>query len=92
MSEKLDILDETGDIIWSDDMLSPMYLIKIFVIIALVLAIAFPKIFINSQIYYKSRNISNLTREHDILKEENRLIKAKVEELKFKNEVLDTMF
>jgi hypothetical protein len=52
----------------------------------------FPKIFINTQIYFKSREISTLSHEHDALMEENRLIRAKVESMKYKNEILDTLF
>jgi hypothetical protein len=33
-----------------------------------------------------------LSHEHDALLEENKLIKAKVESLQYKNQVLDTLF
>jgi len=56
------------------------------------LVVVFPKIFINTQIYFKSREISTLSHEHDALLEENRLIKAKVESMKYKSQILDTLF
>jgi cell division protein FtsL len=92
MNEKLDILEETQHIISPEDSMGPIFLRNVFIGIFLVLVIAFPKIFINTQIYFKSREISTLTHEHDALMEENRLIKAQVEALKYKNQVLDTLF
>ncbi|HIP20613.1 MAG TPA: hypothetical protein EYG70_05775, partial [Sulfurimonas sp.] len=53
---------------------------------------AFPKVYITQQIYYESRDIAKLKREYDTLKEENRLISASVESIKFKNQILDTLF
>jgi hypothetical protein len=53
---------------------------------------AFPKIYITEQIYFKSRDIAKLKIEYDTLKEENKLISASVESIKFKNQILDTLF
>lgn len=92
MSEKHDILEETQEIISPNDSMGPLFLRNVFFGIILVLMIVFPKIFINTQIYFKSRDISTLSREHDALKEENRLIRGEVERLKYKNEILDTLF
>lgn len=92
MSDKHDILEETHLLINPDETMGPIFLRNVFVGIFLVLIIVFPKIFINTQIYFKSREISTLSHEHDALKEENRLIRAKVEELRYKHKVLDTLF
>lgn len=92
MSDKHDILDETQSIITPDEGMDLIFLRNVFVGIFLVLMIVFPKIFINSQIYFKSREISTLSHEHDALMEENRLIRTKVETLKYKNQVMDTLF
>jgi hypothetical protein len=92
MSEKLDILEETQHLLNPEDSMGPIFLRNVFVGIFLVLVVVFPKIFINTQIYFKSREISTLSHEHDALLEENRLIKAKVESMKYKNEILDTLF
>jgi hypothetical protein len=54
--------------------------------------VLFPKIYITQQIYYKSREISKLKAEYDTLKEENKVIGASVEEIKYKNQVIDTIF
>ena len=62
----------------------------------LVFAIAwlllFPKIYLTNAIYYKSRDIAVLQREYDTLREENRVIRSRVEAMRFKNQVLDTLF
>jgi hypothetical protein len=92
MSDKHDILEETHLIINPDDSMGPIFLRNVFVGIFLILVIVFPKIFINTQIYFKSRDISTLSHEHDALLEENRLIRAKVESMKYKSQVLDTLF
>lgn len=92
MNDKYDILEETQGIISSDEEMGIAFLKNVFVGIFLVLIVMFPKIFINTQIYFKSREISALSREHDTLMEENRLISAKVEALRYKNQILDTLF
>lgn len=92
MSDKHDILEETHAIINPDEGMGPLFLRNVFVGIFLVLIVVFPKIFINTQIYFKSREISTLTHEHDALMEENRLIREKVEALRYKHKVLDTLF
>lgn len=92
MSEKNDILEETRELIAPEDTMGLLFLRNVFLGISLILMLVFPKIFINTQIYFKSRDISTLSHEHDALVEENRLIKAKVESMKYKNQVLDTFF
>lgn len=92
MSDKHEILEETHSIINPEETMGPLFLRNVFVGIFLVLIVVFPKIFINTQIYFKSRDISTLSHEHDALKEENRLIKAKVEALRYKHQIEDTLF
>jgi cell division protein FtsL len=92
MSEKLDILDEVESIIAPTQKMGVIYFISVLILVTLFLAAVFPKIYLQNQIYYKSREISKLKREYDALKEENRLIKSKVESIRFKNQILDTLF
>jgi tetrahydromethanopterin S-methyltransferase subunit F len=47
---------------------------------------------LTQQIYYKSRDIQKFKVEYETLKAENKKINASVEEIKFKNQVLDTIF
>jgi len=92
MNDKHDILEETQSIIAPQDEMGGRFLLNVFMGIFLVLMVVFPKIFIQTQIYFKSREISTLNREHAALKEENRIIRAKVEKMVYKNKILDTLF
>ncbi len=92
MNEKNDLLDEIGEVLNPKKVLSFAFFLYIILILALFSIFAFPKIYIQQQIYFKSRDISKLKGEYDTLKEENRLISASVESIKFKNQILDTLF
>ena len=92
MNEKNELLDEVGLVLNPAKMLNLAFLLYVLLILALVSIFAFPKIYIQQQIYFKSRDISKLKSEYDTLKEENRLISASVESIKFKNQILDTLF
>jgi len=68
------------------------FLLMTLLVLAITWLLLFPKIYLQSQVYYKSRDIAVLTGEYHVLKEENRILKTKVEAIRFKNQVLDTMF
>ncbi|MEA1916108.1 MAG: hypothetical protein U9N42_01110 [Campylobacterota bacterium] len=91
-SEKDQIIDETKYIFNARYDIDFNTLVKVILTTTLVLIVLFPKIYLQSQIYYKSKQITILKREYDSLKEENKIIKAKVEAIKFKNQILDTIF
>jgi len=61
--------------------------------IAIIIGFAFllPMIHIKNQIYYYSRDISVLWSEYSILMEEKRDLRQKVETIRFKRQVLDTL-
>ena len=92
LSDKYEILAEIDEVIGEKKELSFNYLFTVLLGITLVLLIAFPKIFLQSSIYYKSRSISALEREYKSLKEEKKIIKTEVEQMRFKNQILDTLF
>lgn len=92
MSEKSDLLEEYDNLIKIKQKLDFNYFLYMLLVITFIAVFAFPKIYINQQIYYTSRDIAKLQVEHATLKEENKLIHSKVESIKFKNQVLDTMF
>ena len=92
MSEKLDLLDEVESVLVPQKRLDFTYFLYILLLLMLLFMFMFPKIYIQQQIYFKSRDISKLKGEYDTLKEENRLISSSVETIKFKNQILDTLF
>jgi cell division protein FtsL len=92
MSDKSDILDEVESVIAPTPKLGVRYLITMLLTVTMLLLLAFPKIYVQNQIYYKSRDIAVLKREFNALKEENRVITSKVESIRFKNQILDTLF
>ncbi len=91
-NSKMELLDEVETVLNPDKGVDLRYLIYVLLTISFVCVSIFPKIYIQQQIYFKSRDISKLKGEYDTLKEENRLISASVESIKFKNQILDTLF
>lgn len=92
MSSKDLLLDEVSKVLDPLKKLDFTYLTYTIVIVVFVLAVLFPKIYISQQIYFKSREISKLKSEYDTLREENKVISKSVEEIKYKNQVIDTIF
>ncbi len=92
MSEKNELLDEIDTFVKSKQKLGLNYFLYMLLILTFIAMFAFPKIYITEQIYFKSRDIAKLKVEDDTLKEENKLISASVESIKFKNQILDTLF
>lgn len=92
MQEHYEILDAVDDVIRPQESFGLRYLMTLLLIIVIAFLVIFPKVYLQSQIYYKSRDIAVLKREYDALKEENKIIKSKVETIRFKNQVLDTLF
>ena len=92
MSGKSELLEEVDELILSKKKLDFKYLFFLFLSLSFVLMIAFFKIYITQQIYFKSRDIAKLKREYETLKEENKIINASVESIRFKNQILDTLF
>ena len=92
MSEKSELLEEVSVVLNQSKALDFTFFLYVLLIFTLVSIFAFPKIYIQQQIYFKSRDIAKLKGEYDTLKEENRLISSSVESIKFKNQILDTLF
>jgi len=92
MSAKTELLDEVKVVLNPKKRLDVIYLLYVVLSLIFVLLILFPKVYIGQQIYFKSRDISKLKGEYDTLKEENKLINASVESIRFKNQILDTLF
>ena len=92
MSDKHELLDEVDSVLNKKKRLDLNYLMFILLLMSFVSLAIFPKVYIQQQIYFKSRDIYKLKGEYDTLVEENRLINASVESIRFKNQILDTLF
>jgi cell division protein FtsL len=92
MSDKNELLDEVSVVISPKKRLDATYFVYVLLLMILFAMFAFPKIYIQQQIYFKSREISKLQSEYETLQAENKIISASVESIKFKNQILDTLF
>jgi hypothetical protein len=92
MSDKHELLDEVEKVLYKKKNLDLNYLVFSLLLMSFVSLAVFPKIYIQQRIYFKSRDISKLKGEYDTLTEEHRLINASVESIRFKNQILDTLF
>lgn len=68
------------------------FLLLVYMVMFVAFLLVLPKIYIKNQIYYMSRDISKLYGEYSILKEENRVLKQNLENIRFKNQILDTIY
>ncbi len=68
------------------------FLLLVYMVIMVAFLLILPKIYIKNQIYYMSRDINKLYGEYSILKEENRVLKQNLENMRFKNQILDTIY
>jgi len=95
MNIKNELLDElfiTFDAKESPQNIEFRYLLSTIGVILIIGVITFPKIYIQQQIYFTSREVTKLKSEYDILQEEHKIISASVEKMKFKDNILDTIF
>ena len=91
-TEKDELLGQVDEVLSPKKKLDFTYLFFFLSGLTLVIGILFPKIYLTEQIYFKSREISKLKTEYDTLKEEHKVIGASVEAIRYKNQVLDTLF
>lgn len=92
MSDKKDLLEEYDHEQRREKNLDFKFLLLVYLSIAVAFLIVLPKIYIKNQIYYISRDINKLYSEYSILKEENIHLKQKLESIRFKNQILDSVF
>jgi len=85
LTEQFDgsVYDSTAD--WQ-------FLLLVIISVWIALLLLLPKIYLRNSIYYQSRAIDRLETQYSALVEENRLLSRKVEALKVKNQILDTLF
>jgi len=64
----------------------------VLIAMSIILVLAWIKIYLSNRIYYESRKIHTLERNVAALKEENTLLNMRVEKLKYKLRISDTIF
>ncbi len=57
----------------------------------IILSLYLPKIYLRNNIYYVSRDINVLHDNYISLKEENRFLQQQLEDMKFKNQIMDSL-
>ena len=60
-------------------------------ILILVLTFFMPKIYLQNNIYYVSKDINKLNNQYISLKEENKFLKQQHEDALFKNQIMDSL-
>ncbi len=63
----------------------------VFFLLFLALFIYFPKIYIRNNIYYTSKDINKLYAHYISLQEENTFLAQQLEDMKFKNQIIDSL-
>lgn len=64
----------------------------ILISMTIVLILTLIKIYLSNQIYYESKKVNKMYRQVEALKAEQKILMQKVEALKYKNRVTDTIF
>lgn len=91
MTDRNQLLDDYDNEQKREKNLDFKTLLLAYLAICVAFLIILPKIYIKNHIYYTSRDINKLYTEYSILEEENRYLKQKVESIKFKNQILDSV-
>ena len=63
----------------------------VLVIFILAMVLFIPKIYLRNNIYYTSKDINKLYAHYISLKEENRFLSQQLEDMKFKNQIMDSL-
>ncbi|PPK62903.1 hypothetical protein B0F89_101101 [Malaciobacter marinus] len=62
-----------------------------FSLLAIALLLYIPKIYLTNNIYYVSKDVNKLYAHYISLKEENRFLAQQLEDMKFKNQIVDSL-
>ena len=92
MDDKNELLDHYDAEQKVEKNLGIRFLLLVYMVMFVAFLLILPKNHTKNQIYYMSRDISKLYGEYSILKEENRVLKQNLENIRFKKQILDTIF
>ena len=59
---------------------------------SIILILALMKVYLSNKIYHESKEVNSIEAEVAALREENNILQMSVERLKYKGEVVDTIF
>ncbi len=91
VKEKFELADSIDETVY-DGTADWQFLFIVIITIFITLLLLLPKIYLRNSIYYESRAIDRLETQYGALLEEHKLLSRKVEGLKVKNQILDTLF
>ncbi len=91
IKEKIELADSISETVY-DGTADWQFLFIVIITIFITLLLLMPKIYLRNSIYYESRAIDRLETQYGALLEEHKLLSRKVEGLKVKNQILDTIF
>ena len=63
----------------------------VFLLLIIGLFLYFPKIYLRNNIYYVSKDINRLYAHYISLQEENTFLSQQLEDMKFKNQIIDSL-
>ena len=91
MQDKEELLHLHDEEQKSEYNLSFKMLLMAYLALLIALAIFLPKIYITNQIYYISRDITDLSGKRDALLEEKRELRLRVEQMNYKNQIINQL-
>ncbi len=91
MQDRQSLLNDYDTEQTKEQNLSLRTLVIVYLAMLLALVVFLPKIYIKNEIYYTSREMTKLYGQYELLLEENRALKLKIESIRFKNQVLDVL-
>lgn len=91
LQEKEELLENFENTVSADMNISFRYFGYVLAIFFAVLVLVTPKIFIQNNIYYESKKFNQYYAQYLSLKEENIALRQQLEDMKFKNQILDYM-
>lgn len=83
--EKRELLSQSDEV---EENISFYQLLLVFLAIFIALVVLLPKVYISNQIYYLSKEVSQLNGKKDVLLEEKSLLNSKIEEISYKQQIL----
>lgn len=87
MVEKETLVKEVDKVLVKDDSINLSLIVVVAISIMIVMFLFIPKIYLSNSIYKESLKINHLKVQYYSLLNENKILKEKIEKLKFKNGV-----